>query len=608
MHSLQHMRIYYKIFFLGFFLASSGISFGQSAGKRPPANPQELRPTFYELLDSQWDYLMHEYPEWATDLGYPGQNDRWTDMSLAAVARREDDANEFIKVLRADNRKRYLDEEGKFDYDLIMYSVQDEIDGYRFHDELLPINQLNGIQQDIPYRLSTQPNKTIEDYHDILNRMRAVPLLIDQVIALMNKGIEMHITQPKITMRDVPDQVKSLLSDNPKNSPMMSAFTNFPITIPEHDRATLTSMALQIYRDSLVPAVKRLHKYLLENYLPNCRESIAMKDLPDGKAWYEYKVRHHTTTTMKAEQIFDLGKQRVTILRDRMDSVMHVVGFQGTLPKFFEYLRTDPKFFYTDSASLINGYKEIAAHAQAELPKLFGKLPKLNFVVTAVPAYSQKSQTTAYYNQGSLKAGRPAYFYANTYDLASRPKWEMEPLTLHESVPGHHLQIALAQELVDKPDILKNADYTAFVEGWAFYAESLGPELGFYTNPYSKMGQLTYAMWRVMRLVVDVGIHYKGWTRDQAINFFAENSGKSRHDIEVEIDRYIVDPAQALSYKIGDQKIKDIRAYAQKELGEKFDVRAFHDELLGAGALPLNILEQRMKKWTQELQKKNSGK
>lgn len=590
------MRTRFTFFFFSCLLISPCICAAQGgAGKQRPANPNEPSPTLYELLDSQWDFLMHEYPEWATDLGYPGKNDRWTDMSFDAIERREDDANEFIKILRRDNRKEYLDDQGRFDYDVAMYGIKDRIESFPFHEELLPINQLSGIQQDIPYRLSTQPNKTIEDYHDILSRMRAVPVLIDQVIALMNKGIEMHIVEPKITMRDVPDQVKNLLADNPKNSPLLKPFTEFPSVIDDHDRATLFSMALQVYRDSLVPAFTKLYNYLVKEYIPHCRESIGLKDLANGSEWYEYKIRHHTTTSMKPDQIFDLGMKEVKRVRLEMDSLRKAVGFEGDLSKFFQYLRTDPQFFYKDSASLINGYKEIAEKANAGLPKLFGKLPKLKFEVIPVPSYSQKSQTTAYYNEGSLKAGRPGYFFANTYDLASRPKWEMQPLALHECVPGHHLQISLAQEIEDKPELLKNADYTAFVEGWALYAESLGSELGFYQNPYDRMGQLTYEMWRSIRLVVDVGMHYKGWTRQQAIDFFVENVGKSSHDIEVEVDRYIVDPGQALAYKIGELKIKQIRAYAEAERGSDFSLRIFHDALLADGALPLDLLERKMK-------------
>ncbi|MDP4229782.1 MAG: DUF885 domain-containing protein [Bacteroidota bacterium] len=560
-------------------------------------DPGEPVPTFYELLDQQWEYLMHEYPEWATDVGYPGQNGRWTDLSFDAIERRKSDANDFIAALRLGNRKQYLDEEGKFDYDVATRGVHDNIEGFSFHDELLPITQISGVQQDVPYNLSTQPHETLQDYNDILSRMRGVPQLVSQVMALMNKGIEMHVVEPKITMRDVPDQITSLLTSDPKNSPIMKAFVKFPPAVAEQDRTKLTATALQLYKDSIAPAFKRLLDYVVKTYIPNCRESIGLSDLPDGSDWYAYKVQHHTTTNMKPNQIFDLGMKEVGRIRSEMDSLRQVIGFDGDLRKFFEYMRTDPKFFYKDSASLVNGYKEIAAKANAALPKLFGKLPKLNFEVVPVPAYSQKSQTTAYYNQGSLKSGRLGQYFVNTYDLSSRPKWEMQPLTLHESVPGHHLQISLAQEQEERPELLKNSDYTAFVEGWALYAESLGSDLGFYTDPYDRMGQLTYEMWRAIRLVLDVGIHFKGWTRQQALDFFAENSGKSKHDIEVEVDRYIVNPGQALAYKIGELQIKELREYARTTLGPQFDIRAFHDELLSAGALPLDILERRMKLW-----------
>lgn len=591
------MRILFSLFLIFFLLAASQLSVAQpdTTGGKRHVDPGEPVPTFYRLLETQWDYLMHEYPEWATDVGYTGQNGKWTDQSFDAIERRQTDAHDFVKILRFGNRAEYLDDQGKFEYSVVMFASNDQIASFPFHEELLPISQLYGIQQDIPYKLSSQPNNKAEDYNDILSRMRSIPFLIDQVITLMNKGIEMKITQPKITMRDVPDQVKNLLADNPRNSPLLAPFMKFPAILSGAEQATLMSMALQVYRDSIVPAVKKLYDYLVNTYIPNCRESIAMKDLPDGKDWYAYKVRHHTTTSMDPEDIFDLGMSEVRRIRAEMDSLRQATGFKGDLKEFFQYLRTDPKFFYTDSASLMNGYKAIAAKANAALPKLFGKLPKLGFEVVPVPAYSQKSQTTAYYNQGSLKTGRPGYFFANTYDLAARPKWEMEPLTLHESVPGHHLQISLAEENDNKPDLLKNTSYTAFIEGWGLYAESLGNELGFYKDPYNRMGQLTYEMWRSIRLVVDVGIHYKGWSRQQAIDFFEENSGISKKNIEVEVDRYIVDPGQALAYKIGELKIKEIRAYTEKEQGSDFNIRAFHDALLKDGALPLDVLDRKMK-------------
>jgi uncharacterized protein (DUF885 family) len=280
-----------------------------------------------------------------------------------------------------------------------------------------------------------------------------------------------------------------------------------------------------------------------------------------------------------------------------MNKVIEQTGFKGSFAEFCQFLRTDPKFFYTDAGSLITAYREVSKRADPELAKLFGKLPRLPYGVLPIPSYAEKSQTTAYYQPGSPKAGRAGYFYANTYALNTRPKWEMEALTLHEAVPGHHLQIALAQEADTLPEFRRHGGYTAFVEGWGLYSESLGEEMGFYKDPYSKFGQLTYEMWRAVRLVVDTGMHQLGWSRQQAIDFFKENSSKMEHDIVVEIDRYIVWPGQALAYKIGELKIKELRRYAREQLGDKFDVRAFHDELLKDGALPLDILEPRMKRW-----------
>jgi uncharacterized protein (DUF885 family) len=284
-----------------------------------------------------------------------------------------------------------------------------------------------------------------------------------------------------------------------------------------------------------------------------------------------------------------------------MDSLIRATGFNGNFEAFAKFLRTDPRFFYEDSTSLLDGYRVIAKKIDLELPRFFGKLPRLPYGVLAIPAYDEKFQTTAYYFPGSPDAGRAGVFYANTYDLKSRPKWEMEALTIHEAVPGHHLQIALASELEGVPDFRKYASPTAFVEGWALYSESLGSEMGFYQDPYSKFGQLTYEMWRAVRLVVDTGIHGMGWSRQQAIDYFKANAAKAEHDITVEVDRYIAWPGQALAYKIGELKIKELRAMAQKRLGDKFDVRAFHDAVLENGALPLDVLETKVNEWVERV-------
>jgi len=319
--------------------------------------------------------------------------------------------------------------------------------------------------------------------------------------------------------------------------------------------------------------------------------------LPNGKAWYAFRARTSTTTDMTPQQIHELGLAEVKRIRAEMDQVIKGTGFKGTFEEFCHFLRTDPKFYYSDADSLLRGYRDICKRADPELAHLFGKLPRLPYGVKEVPAFAEKSQTTAYYQPGSPSAGRPGWYFANTYALETRPKWEMEALSLHESVPGHHLQIAIAQELENAPEFRKHGGYTAFVEGWGLYSESLGTEMGFYKDPYMKFGQLTYEIWRAIRLVVDTGMHSMGWSRQQAIDYFIANSSKNEHDITVEIDRYIVWPGQALAYKIGELKLKELRAYAARELGEKFDVREFHDQVLGSGALPMDVLEKRIKDW-----------
>ncbi|HYD83162.1 MAG TPA: DUF885 domain-containing protein, partial [Opitutus sp.] len=336
---------------------------------------------------------------------------------------------------------------------------------------------------------------------------------------------------------------------------------------------------------------------LVEHYIPAARETTAAVDLPDGEAWYRHQIKVMTSTELDARQIHEIGLAEVARIRAEMERVKTESGFEGTLEAFFVHLRTAPEFYFTDAEELVRAYRDIAKRADPLLIKFFKTLPRTPYGVLPVPSYAEQSQTTAYYYPGSPEAGRPGYFFANTYALHTRPKWEMEALTLHEAVPGHHLQIALAQELPNVPEFRKWGGYTAFVEGWGLYAEHLGEEMGFYADPYSKFGQLTYEMWRAVRLVVDTGLHALGWTREEAIEYFAKNASKSEHDIVVEIDRYLVWPGQALAYKLGELKIKELRARATKELGAKFDVREFHDEVLRHGAVPLSVLEDNIDAW-----------
>ncbi len=549
----------------------------------------------HNLFDLDWEYGNIEYPEGATAVGYPGQNGRWTDQSLDAIARRKKELQLPLAVINSIDRGA-LSAADQLNYDLFKKNTVDAIEGTRFPGEYLAIGPRGG-PQGLSETLAENPNSTVADYEDILARLHGVPVVLEQTTVLLQKGLAAGVIWPKITLRDVPGQVQALLTADPMKSPLLGPFTRFPTNIGAADRERLTAAAVAAYNTEVKPAYQTLHDYLEKTYVPGARESIAMSALPDGEAWYAYNVRIQTTTTRTPKQIHETGLAEVKRIRAQMDSVIAAVGFKGSFADFVKFLRTDPRFYFTDSASLVRAYRELVKRVDPELPKLFGKLPRLTYGVATIPSYIAKSATMAYYQPGSPDAARAGYYYVNTYDLSARAKWEMEALSLHESVPGHHLQIALSQELEGVPKFRRYGGYTAFVEGWALYGESLGPQLGMYTDPYSKFGQLTYEMWRAVRLVIDTGMHEFGWTRQQAITYFTENSAKTEHDIVVEVDRYITDPGQALAYKTGELKIKELRAYAQSELGAKFDIREFHDQVLGQGAIPLDLLEARIREW-----------
>ncbi len=548
------------------------------------------------LIALHWDYTMREYPEFATAVGYPGRNGRWTDYSADAVARRKRELSEPLAVLQSIDRAR-LTAGDQLTYDLFRRNITDAALEGRFPGELMPVTQLGGAQQDVPSTIAQSPANTVGAYEDIVARLRGVPALVDQTIALLERGLAAGVTPPRVTLRDVPGQVQNLLVDDPLTSPMLQAFTRFPTAVSAPEQERLRAAAVAAYREAVAPAFRRLHTFLAERYVPGCRESIAMRDLPDGMAWYRVRARASTTIDLTPEQIHAIGLAEVKRIRAQMDSVIAASGFRGSFAEFVQFLRTDPRFYFTTAEDLLRASRDIAKRVDPELVRLFGTLPRLPYGVSPIPSYAERSQTTAYYQPGSPEGHRAGTYFVNTYDLSARPQWEMRALTFHEAVPGHHLQIALAQELVGVPEFRRYGGYTAFVEGWGLYSESLGGEMGFYADPYSKFGQLTYEMWRAIRLVLDTGIHTMGWSREQAIEYFKANAAKTEHDITVEVDRYIVWPGQALAYKIGELKLKELRAYATTQLGDRFDVRAFHDQVLGAGALPLDILEGRIRAW-----------
>lgn len=548
------------------------------------------------FLKAQWEYHMREYPEWATMVGYPGQDDRWTDYSPQAIEGREKQAEAALKELKAIDREG-LSAASRLNYDLYVRDLELDIEGHRFPDEWLPISQMGGVQQDVAQTLSSMPAQTQKDFENMLARLRGVPQLVEQTLVLLEEGRKQGITPPRITLRDVPDQIKAQMEADPEKNPLLRPFQEMPAGIPRERAASLRREAAEVLKQQVIPAYRKLHAYFSETYLPATRESVGMSELPEGKAWYAHRAKRYTTTDLSPQQIHDLGKSEVARIRKEMDKVIARSGFKGDFKRFVNHLQSDPRFFYKDEESLLAGYRDISKRVDYELPKLFGTLPRLPYGVMAIPEFMAKSAPTAFYRPGSPEGHRAGTFFANTHDLKSRPKWEMEALTLHEAVPGHHFQIALAQEQKGLPEFRKHGGYTAYVEGWGLYAESLGEELGFYRDPYAKFGQLTYEIWRAIRLVVDTGMHELGWTREQAIGYFLENSGKARHDVVVEVDRYIVWPGQALAYKIGELKFKELRAYAQSRLKDRFDIRAFHDQVLSEGALPLDVLDRRLRAW-----------
>jgi uncharacterized protein (DUF885 family) len=560
----------------------------------------------HALFKLDWDWTVRQSPEFATEVGYPGQNDRWTDLSLEAIAVRDRELSAPLRALQSIDRAR-LNPSDQLNYDLFRRNKEQAVEGTRFKGQYMPVTQMTGPQQDVAQTLDMSPHGTVKDYEDILARLDGVPALLEQTMILLKKGLETGLTPPRITLRDVPQQIQAQMAADPERNALLKPFYEFPSGIPERERERLRQAAAAVLREKVIPAFAKLCDFFTNTYLPGTRETIALSALPDGQAWYAYNLRVTTTTSLTPEQIHALGLSEVKRIRQEMDQVVAQTGFKGSFQEFSKFLRTDPRFFYTNAESLLSGYRDIAKRADPELARLFGKLPRLPYGVKAVPAAAAGSQTAAYYEPGSPQAGRPGWFVANTYALDSRPKWEMVALTLHEAVPGHHLQISLAEEMEGAPEFRKYGGYTAFVEGWGLYSEGLGDEMGLYKDPYLKYGQLTFEMWRAIRLVLDTGIHALGWGRQQAMDYFLANASRAEHDIIVEVDRYIVWPGQATAYKIGELKLKELRAYATKELGASFDIRQFHDEVLGNGALPLDVLEKRIHGWVGQKQREGAA-
>jgi prolyl oligopeptidase len=549
----------------------------------------------HALFESEWERGLRENPVAASYQGDSRYDDRWADLSADALARSYAADRAVLEALERIPPGR-LSEADRLNRELFARQYRGEVDTYEWGLRYLPITQRRGVQT--AHQLAEiLPFKTVQDYENWIARLGSLDTYVDQTIELMREGMRRGLVQPRVIMERVPAQIAKQVVADPAESPFYAPFRTMPDSIPLADQERLRAAARRAIEQDVLPAYARLQKFFNDQYLPSCRDTVGVWDTPGGADWYQERVRWFTTTDLTADEVHEIGLKEVARIRGEMLEVIERVGFKGSFEEFLHFLRTDPQFRYTDPDQLLQAYLAMAKRVDPLLPQYFGRLPRMPYGVRPIPMESAPDTTTAYYQQPSMDGRRAGYYYVNLYKPEERPTYEIPVLTIHEAVPGHHLQIALAQELGEQPKFRRDFEATAFVEGWALYSESLGEEMGFYDDPYAKFGQLTYEMWRAVRLVVDTGLHHKRWTREQAIEFFKANAAKSELDIVNEIDRYISWPGQALAYKIGELRIKELRAKATQALGPKFDLREFHDVVLGSGAVPLDVLEANVNAW-----------
>ncbi|MGH7176010.1 MAG: DUF885 domain-containing protein [Tepidisphaeraceae bacterium] len=564
------------------------------AGAEPPAS-QPSNPTLHALFAREWDYSMQRNPTWASSLGDRRWNDKWPDMSPEQFEARFAHDQQVLAELTGIDRAA-LSALDQLNHDLFKLRYERAVAEHRFHAYLLALNQRGGIQteSELADRLRFE---TAQDYKDYITRLRGFPEYTDQTIALMRQGISARIVHPRVIMQRVPGQIDSQIVDDPTASPFYKPFKSMPAAMPPDQQNALAEAARGAISQRVVPSFRKFKDFFVSEYLPACTEQVGVWQLPNGDEWYAFEVMRHTTTDMTPAQIHELGLAEVERIGREMQKVMDQVGFKGSKEEFFAFLRTDKQFYFATGDELLAATRALSKRIDPKLVKLFKTIPRMPYGVEPIPDNIAPDTTTAYYEEPAADGSRAGTYFVNLYKPETRPKWEMVALSLHEAVPGHHFQIARAMELGQLPQFRRHGEYTAFIEGWGLYSESLGTEMGMYDDPYSRFGQLTYEMWRAVRLVVDTGIHYKHWTRQQAIDYFKANAPKSELDITNEIDRYIAWPGQALAYKIGELKIKGLRARATKELGDQFDVKEFHDIVLGSGAVPLDVLERNVNDW-----------
>ena len=567
-----------------------------AAADRALAESQKLNTIFDEYFE---EYLQQN-PILATSIGDPRYNDRFVvGISPAAIAADEKLQRDYLAKVQTVDRSALAGQD-LLSYDVFKTAREREIEGLKFPDELIPLNQFYSTPNSFAQLGSgngMQPFKTVQDYDNFLQRLDGFVAWADQAIVNMKAGVQRGYTLPKVLAERTVPQLDAHIVAKPEESLYWGPIAKMPAEFSAADRERLTRAYRAAIETRVVPTYRKLRDYMRDEYLPKTRLSDGMEGLPNGKAWYAYNVKRITTTDYTPEQIHQIGLDEVKRIHGEMEAVMKQVGFKGTRNEFFKHLNTDPQFFFDHREDLIAGYDAIRKRVNPQLPQLFETLPKADYEVRAVEPFREKSAAGGQYQAANEDGTRPGIFYANAYDLRARPQWAMEALSLHEANPGHHFQISIQREQQGLPKFRRFGGYTAYSEGWALYAESLGQALGMYTDPYQYFGRLEGELWRAIRLVVDTGLHSKGWTREQVLEYMDANSSAAEARRVSEAERYMAIPGQALAYKIGQLKISELRARAEKELGPRFDVRKFHTAVLMDGALPLDVLEAKVDRW-----------
>jgi uncharacterized protein (DUF885 family) len=557
------------------------------------------RQALERLLDEQWQYTLRDSPEFATVIGDYRYNDKLSDASLAHVEQQRKDTEAFLKRFEAIDTTGFPEQE-LLSQQLMVRNLKETLETISLKLYLMPVDQFNGIHLNLAQLVPLIPFDTPKEYADYIARLKQIPRVMDQVIETLQQGKKDGMMPPRFLLEKVVDQARQIAEPAGEANVFGLPAKKFPEQIPAEQQKPLHDGLVKAVDTYVRPAYNKLADYVAKEYAPFGRKDPGVWSLPNGDAIYKFAVRQQTTTSMEPQAIHELGLREVARIHEEMLAIAKHEGF-ADLTSFKSSLKTNPKTIPSSREDILNAYRGYIAGMQPELPKLFGLLPKTKVEVRPVQEYREKEAAAAEYNQGTPDGSRPGIVYVNTGDYAHRSKLSIESTAYHEAIPGHHMQISIAQTLPGLPPFRQQANYTAYVEGWALYAERLGKDIGFYKDPLSDYGRLSDELLRACRLVLDTGVHYKHWTREQMVHYFRENSGEDEPDIQAETDRYIVLPGQALAYKLGQLKILELRGVAQKELGAKYDIRAFHDEILDGGALPLDVLEMRVKGWIQRV-------